>query len=84
MVNQDLTIRTWSTATVRICKIAVHGIGANTTPKAMQQVGKCAGPLFNIIDSESGVGAVSTGHTVPSFQKDLDAVFESAIHLTGI
>ena len=31
IVNQDLAICTWSTATIPICKIAVHDIGANTT-----------------------------------------------------
>ena len=63
----------------RVCKMAVRGIGANVTPQAIQRVGKCAGPLLNIIDqfdSESGIGAVSTGHTVPSFNKDLGTILK--------
>ena len=58
----------------RVCKIAIRGIGANLMPKALQRIGKGSGQLLKIIeqfDTESGVSAFSTEHTMPSFKKDL-------------
>ena len=60
-----------------VCKMEIRCIGANLIPKALQQTGKCSGLLLSIIeqlDAKSGVSSHSTGHTMPSFKKNLDAV----------
>lgn len=63
----------------RMCKMAVHGLGANLTPHAIQRVGKCSGPLLHIMgqfDAESSVHTKSGDHTVPSFMQDLQEVIK--------
>jgi len=58
----------------RLCKTAVHALGANITPKALTRIGKDSGPLLNVVhqyDSSCFVQSPSTAHTATSYEKDL-------------
>ena len=58
----------------RLCKTAVHALGANITPKALTRIGKVSGPLLNVIhqyDSSCFIQSPLTAHTATSYEKDL-------------
>ena len=59
----------------RVCKDAMHGLGANQTEKAMVRVGKALGtlsPVLDQFDKENDVHECSVSRSVPSSEKDRD------------
>lgn len=61
----------------RSCKEAIVGLGANVTPKAIQRVGRCIGPLTAVcrqFDESSGIPPTAGAHSCASLEKDLNTV----------
>lgn len=65
-----------------LVKVAIEGLGANKSQKAIIRVGKAVGSLATIIDSfdrEVGVSACSGKHSDKSMKKDLAKIVEQLL-----
>lgn len=61
----------------RSCKEAIVGLGANVTPKAIQRVGRCIGPLTAVcqqFDESGSIPPTAGTHSCAALEKDWNAV----------
>ena len=61
----------------RLVKICIQHLGANKTERAIQRIGRCIGPIDEILysyDEENGVSPSSITHNIPSLIHDRDCI----------
>ena len=66
----------------KLAKVAVDGLGANKTEKAIQRVGKAIGTMAGMIDTfdtENNVPSVSGAHSKKSSEKDLKKIVSQLV-----